>query len=61
MAVLRAFVAQRPSQAAAAADLGVSAPYLSDILAGKRDFSDRVLKAIGLRRKRTISDRYEAA
>ena len=61
MRVLRDFVAQRGSQAAAAKAIGISPPLLSDILAGKRGFSDRVLKALGLRRTRTITDRYDEA
>ena len=61
MDVLRAFVAKRESQRQAAQDLGVSAPYLSDILAGKRGFSTRLLAALGLRRERTVLDTYRKA
>ena len=61
MAVLLAFVAQRPSQRAAAADLLVSPPFLSDVLAGHRGFSDGLLAKLGLRRIRTVTDRYEEA
>jgi transcriptional regulator with XRE-family HTH domain len=47
---LRAFVAKHETQAAAAEALGVSGPYLSDILNRRRDFSDQILKRLGLRR-----------
>ena len=47
---LEAFVAKHKTQAAAAAALGVSRPYLSDILNGRRDFSDAILEKLNLRR-----------
>lgn len=47
---LRKFVAKHKTQAAAAEALGVSRPYLSDIINGRRDFSDPVLERLGLRR-----------
>lgn len=47
---LRAFVEKHKTQAAAAEALGVSRPYLSDIINGRRDFSDPVLERLGLRR-----------
>lgn len=47
---LNAFVAKHKTQAAAAEALDVSRPYLSDIINGRRDFSDQVLEKLGLRR-----------
>jgi len=47
---LKAFVEKHKTQAAAAEALGVSRPYLSDIINGRRDFSDAVLERLGLRR-----------
>jgi plasmid maintenance system antidote protein VapI len=47
---LDAFVAKHKTQAAAAEVLGVSRPYLSDIINGRRDFSDQILEKLGLRR-----------
>lgn len=47
---LQAFVEKHKTQAAAAEALGVSRPYLSDIINGRRDFSDPVLERLGLRR-----------
>ena len=47
---LQAFVDQHETQAAAAANLGISGSYLHDLLNGKRTFSDRILHALGLRR-----------
>jgi DNA-binding transcriptional regulator YdaS (Cro superfamily) len=47
---LRAYVGQHPTQAAAAKALGLSAAYLSDMLAGRREASARVLAMLGLRR-----------
>jgi len=47
---LRRFVSKHKTQRAAADALGVSRPYLSDILNGRRDFSDPVLERLGLRR-----------
>lgn len=46
---LREVVSTYPTQQAAAADWGISAPYLSDMLAGKRDITDRILTILGLR------------
>jgi predicted transcriptional regulator len=47
---LRAFVAQYRTQTEAAAALGVSAVYVSDMLAGKRDPGAPILRRLGLRR-----------
>jgi plasmid maintenance system antidote protein VapI len=47
---LAAFIKRHKTQAAAAEALGVSRPYLSDIVNGRRDFSDAVLEKLGLRR-----------
>ena len=47
---LNAFVSKHKTQAAAADALGVSRPYLSDIINGRRDFSDAILERLGLRR-----------
>lgn len=47
---LVAFVANYPSQKAAAAALHISSPYLGDLLKGARPLSDRILNEIGLAR-----------
>ena len=47
---LRKLCIQHKSQKAVATFLGISDPYLSDILAGKRAPGPKVLKALGLRR-----------
>lgn len=39
-----------PTQKATAEELGISPQYLGDILAGRREISDRVAKALGFRR-----------
>jgi transcriptional regulator with XRE-family HTH domain len=41
----------KTTQKQVAADLGVSAPYLSDVLAGKRDVGPKILERLGLRRE----------
>ena len=48
--VLREFVARHGSQSAAAKALGISQPYMSDIMNGRRDLSERIMKALGLER-----------
>jgi len=47
---LRAFVRQAGSQRTAAAELGVSQAYISDMLRGNRNISDAILNKLGLRR-----------
>jgi hypothetical protein len=47
--VLRKIVAKYPTQRAAAKSLGISEVYLCDLLRGRRPFSTRVLKTLGLR------------
>jgi transcriptional regulator with XRE-family HTH domain len=42
-----------------ARDIGVSAPYLSDVLRGNRDPGPTLLKVLGLERVRTVSLVYE--
>ncbi len=48
--VLQKLVDRLGSQKAAAAQLGISQPYLSDLLHGRRDVSDQMLVRLGLRR-----------
>jgi len=48
--VLREFVARHGSQIAAARALGISQPYMSDIMNGRRNLSERIMKALGLER-----------
>jgi DNA-binding transcriptional regulator YdaS (Cro superfamily) len=50
VAKLRALIAEQGSQQAAAKRLGVSGAYVNDLLHGRREFSDRMLKKLGLRR-----------
>ena len=47
---LQSFTDQYPTQKDAALALRVSPAYLSDMLAGRRDVSRRVLAQLGLRR-----------
>jgi Helix-turn-helix len=47
---LTIFVGQYPNQLQAALELGISPAYLSDLLRGKRAFSDRMLDKLGLKR-----------
>ena len=47
---LKVFVAQYPTQQAAAAALGVSPPMMVDLLRGRRGFSERMLARLGLER-----------
>ena len=47
---LEAFVARYPTQQAAAKTLGISQSYLNALLRGRRTFSIRMLKKLGLRR-----------
>lgn len=47
---LRRFVDTFDTQSAAADELGISRQYLTQLLNGKRDFSEAVLAKIGLRR-----------
>lgn len=49
--ILRAFVETAGSQGKAAAALGVSAPYLSDVLKGRRAIADAIAIGLGYRRK----------
>jgi len=46
---LRAVVDTYPTQKAAALAWGIDQSYLSDMLAGKRNISDRILALLGLR------------
>jgi hypothetical protein len=47
---LRRFVGEHETQRAAADALGISGPYLSDLLNGRREFSEPILQKLGLRR-----------
>ncbi len=47
---LEAFVANYATQREAAAALKISGPYLSDLLNGRREFSDAILERLALRR-----------
>lgn len=47
---LRRFVGEHETQREAADALGISRPYLSDLLNGNRPFSDPILEKLGLRR-----------
>lgn len=50
LAVLKSFVSKYPTKRAAAQALDISAPYLTDLLYGRRKFSEAMLAKIGLRR-----------
>lgn len=47
---LRAVVKRHKTQSAAATALGVTPPYLHDVLNGRREPGPRILKALGLER-----------
>ena len=47
---LKRLVSQYPTQAAAARALEISQPYLTDLLYGRRRFSERMLAKLGLGR-----------
>lgn len=47
---LRAFVSRYPTKRAAAKALGISDPYLFDLLNGNRQYSEPILSRLGLRR-----------
>ena len=47
---LARYVTEHRTQSAAARSLGISAPYLHDLLNGRRGFSDRLLAALGFER-----------
>lgn len=51
---LQQFVKRHTTQKAAASALGISGPYLGDLLKGRRDFSDEMLDRLGLTRKTMI-------
>lgn len=48
---LREMAIAEGSQRALAIKLGVSAPYLSDVLAGRRDIGPTILKGLGMERE----------
>ena len=50
LAHLQAFVAKYETQHDAAAALAISDAYLSDLLNGRREFSERILVSLGLTR-----------
>lgn len=47
---LQKFVARYPNQREAAEALGISQPYLSDLMNSRRDLSDQMLLKLGLKR-----------
>jgi DNA-binding transcriptional regulator YdaS (Cro superfamily) len=55
--MLAALIKRAGSQAAAAAELGISTAYLSDVKNGRRAPGDKLLAALGLKR----SIQYEKA
>jgi hypothetical protein len=54
---LLAFVGEHPTQRAAAKALGVSAPFLTMVLKGKRQIPPKILKKLGLQRDIVVSYR----
>ena len=61
MLVLRRVVEQHGTQTAAARALGISQPYLHDLLRGRRDFSAAMLARLGLARVERIVSAKGAA
>jgi plasmid maintenance system antidote protein VapI len=55
---LQAFVDKHESQRSAAAALGVSAPFLTMVLTGKRQISPKILKKLGLYRGTVVTYRH---
>lgn len=53
---LRRFIAEHGTQKQAAAALGVSQSYLSGILRGRFDMSDRMVAALGLTKRVVIEE-----
>lgn len=51
---LQAFVAKHPTKTAAADALGITLPYLLDMLSEQRNISDNMLEKLGLERIQTI-------
>ena len=49
VSVLEALVAEHGTQEAAANALGIAKSYFSDLMHGRRDFSDAILDKLGLR------------
>jgi plasmid maintenance system antidote protein VapI len=47
---LESFIKKHKTAKAAAEELGISSGYLSEIVNGRRDFSDAILEKLGLRR-----------
>ena len=58
-ALRQAIEASGLSQRTYAQNIGVSQAYVSDVLAGKRSASERVLSALGLRRIVVIAHRED--
>lgn len=50
LAALEAIVAKCETKTQAAKRLGISAPYLRDLLMARRDFSPRMLAKLGFKR-----------
>jgi plasmid maintenance system antidote protein VapI len=61
MDALHRLVAAHGTQTAAARALGISQPYLHDLLHGNRNFSARMLAQLGLERVERIIERKGAA
>jgi transcriptional regulator with XRE-family HTH domain len=49
--LLRVLVSQEDSQSALAAEIGISPQYLNDILHGRREPGETVLKYLGLQKR----------
>ena len=49
--LLRVLVSQEDSQASLATEIGISPQYLNDILKGRRDPGETVLRYLGLRKR----------
>ncbi len=57
LTALRAFVGKHETQRAAAAALGVSAPFLTMVLKGKRAMPSKILRKLGLQRDTVVTYR----
>ncbi len=58
--VLRLFVKAHGSQKAASEALGISEPYMVDLLKGRRPLTDKVLNGLGLAKQIVIRKKVSA-
>lgn len=57
---LKEFVAAHPNRRTAASALDIKEPYLSELLNGKRPFSEHVLTGLGLEKRAVVAERAKS-